>query len=75
MNTLLSWAQNHERQLYGWAVIIWLGPGAIVSWILRDSVPWVNFMSWYAIVVTHATMWIAKRAEDVAGNGTPTPTP
>lgn len=53
-----------ERRIYGWAVIVWLGPGAVASWFLRDSVPWVSFMSWYAIVITHATMWIAKRAEE-----------
>ncbi|MBO4275716.1 hypothetical protein [Microbispora triticiradicis] len=52
------------RKLYGWAVIAWLIPGAFASWAWRDSVPWVTFMSWYAIVISHATMWQARRAED-----------
>lgn len=48
--------------------MIWLGPGAVASWLLKDSVPWVSFMSWYAIVVTHATGWTAGRAEDAAND-------
>jgi hypothetical protein len=58
------WWCDRERGIYGWAVIVWLGPGAAVSWLLRDSVAWVNFLSWYAIVVAHGTMWLAKRAEE-----------
>lgn len=60
-------ASRYERRIYGWAVLLWLGPGAVASWMLRDSVPWVNAMSWYAIVVSHATMWTAKRAEEASG--------
>lgn len=35
-----------ERRIYGWAVIVWIGPGAVASWFLRDSVPWVTLMNW-----------------------------
>lgn len=42
------------------ALAFWLVPGLIASWLLRGSVPWVVFMSWYAIVVTH---WAALRAD------------
>ena len=62
-----AWS-DRERAIYGWAVIVWVGPGAVVSWFLKDSVPWVNFMSWYAIVVCHITMWLAKRAEESGKN-------
>lgn len=59
-----QWWADRERKIYAGAVLAWLGPGAVVSWFLRDSVAWVTVMSWYAIVVTHATMWLAKRAEE-----------
>jgi hypothetical protein len=39
--------------------IIWIGPGAVLSYLLRDSVPWVVMMSWYAIVVSHVAAWRA----------------
>ena len=57
------------RRTHFWATLIWIGPGAAASWLLKDSVPWVVMMSWYAIVVSHATGWTAGRAEDAAKNG------
>lgn len=53
-----------QRQIHLLGFFIWLGPGAVASWFLKDSVPWVNFMSWYAIVITHATGYAARKAED-----------
>lgn len=58
------WWRDHERKLYLVALMVWAGPGAVASWVLRDSVAWVTAMSWYAIVVAHGTMWLAKRAEE-----------
>jgi hypothetical protein len=37
--------------------LVWLGPGAVVSWFLKASVPWVTFMSLYAIVISHWTAY------------------
>jgi hypothetical protein len=51
------------RAFHGWAVILWLVPGTIVSMILQNSVPWVVFLSAYAIVVTHWSGWQAARVE------------
>jgi hypothetical protein len=38
---------------------LWLGPGLVASWFLRESVPWVVGMSWWAIVVSHLAGWRA----------------
>jgi hypothetical protein len=40
-------------------LLIWLVPGGILSWVLKESVPWVVGMSWYAIVATHFAAWRA----------------
>jgi hypothetical protein len=56
------------RRIHGGSVLVWAAPGAVVSWLLKDSVAWVTFMSWYAIVVTHIGAWQGARAEQ-AGNG------
>lgn len=58
--------QVDGRRLARWQLVllvVWLGPGALVSWLLRDSVPWVSIMSWYAIVCAHAAGWMSARAE------------
>ncbi len=54
-----------------WLFFVWLIPGAILSWLMRSSVPWVTFMSWYAIVVSHwAAYQAGKAAREVkASNG------
>lgn len=59
---------NHggPRRFHLWSLVVWCTAGATLTVLLRGSVPWVNFMSWYAIVITHATGWGAGRAEDEA---------
>jgi hypothetical protein len=54
------------RRFHAMATIIWLllAIPSVVWW--RDSVVWVVAMSWYAVVVSHATAWQAARAEDAA---------
>lgn len=39
--------------------MLWLTLGAGVSYLLRDVLPWTNFMSWYAIIGMHLTAWRA----------------
>lgn len=56
------------RRVHGCSVLLWIGPGGFVSWLLKDSVAWVTFMSLYAIVVAHIGAWQGARAEQ-AGNG------
>lgn len=42
-----------------WGFMLWLTLGAGVSYLLRDVLPWTNFMSWYAIIGMHLTAWRA----------------
>jgi hypothetical protein len=46
------------------ALVLWGTAGAFFTFLLRDSVAWVNFMSWYAIEVTHFTGWRADSMTD-----------
>jgi hypothetical protein len=58
------------RRFHAWATIVWvvLAAPTVLWW--RESVFWVNVMSWYAIVVSHAAAWQATRAEEaVEQNG------
>ncbi|HEX5543629.1 MAG TPA: hypothetical protein VFX60_19100 [Micromonospora sp.] len=54
------------RRLHAALTILWLL--LIVPTLLwwRHSVPWLLFVSIYAIVISHATAWQAARAEDAA---------
>lgn len=54
------------RRLHGWHALIWLGPGALASVILRDALWWVAFMSWWTLVTDAAVGWQAARAESAA---------
>jgi hypothetical protein len=47
------------RQFNFWAMVLWIMPGLPVSWYLKDSVPWVVFLSVYAIIATHNAGWRA----------------
>ena len=60
------------QRLNGWHLVVWVGPGLLVNWLLRNELWWTNFMSWLAIVLTVGTMWSASRTEakqDDAGDG------
>lgn len=51
------------RRFHAWHLFVWIIPGGIASWLLRDSVAWVSFLSWYAICITSLTTWQSARAE------------
>lgn len=40
--------------------------GLPVSWLLRQSIAWLVFLSVYAIVVGHWSGWSAERPTEVA---------
>lgn len=57
---------EHHAKINAIAFVIWLLLG-IPSWFFwKNSVTWVVFMSWYAIVVSHVAAYIAARAEQKA---------
>lgn len=42
---------------------LWLTAGAVLSWFWQNVIPWLTFMSLYAIVVGHWGAHQAKCAE------------
>lgn len=51
---------HSRRRLHMLFTIVWAGPGALAAYLLKDSIPFVAFMSWYAIVVSHLAGWSAE---------------
>jgi hypothetical protein len=47
------------RRFNFWAMLLWIFPGVPISFVLKDSVPWVVFLSVYAIIATHMAGWRA----------------
>lgn len=54
-----EWIKNFN----GIAIIIWILLIIPTLTIFRESVPWLNFMSIYAIIVAHLSAWVASRVE------------
>ncbi len=48
-------------------LVLWLGPGAYLSYVLKDSVPWVVFMSWFAIIYAVVGASAADLPSEVEG--------
>lgn len=48
------------------ALVLWIVPGLPLSYWLRESVPWLVFLSVYAIIVGHWSGWSAERPTEVA---------
>lgn len=40
---------------------LWVVPGLPVSYLLRNSIAWVVFLSVYAIIASHWAGWSAER--------------
>lgn len=49
-----------RRRVHLIVLLLWLGPGAVLSVLLRNSLVWIVFMSWYAIVVSHLAAYSAE---------------
>jgi hypothetical protein len=49
------------RRFNKWATLLWVFPGIPISFVLRDSVPWVVFLSVYAYacIISHLAAWRA----------------
>jgi len=53
------------RRLHLGLMIVWLVAGLPVSFWLRESVPWLVFLSVYAIIVGHWSGFSAERPSEM----------
>lgn len=53
------------RRIHLTLMALWIFPGLPVSYVLRESVPWLVFLSVYAIVVGHWSALAAERPTEV----------
>lgn len=58
---------RHRRAFHLGVALVWLGPGAIVSVILKDSVPWIVGMSWFACLYAAVSAWAAETPTEDEG--------
>jgi hypothetical protein len=55
------------RRVHFWLLVLWTVVGLPASIVLRNSVPWLVFLSVYAIIATHWAGWSAERPSEVEG--------
>lgn len=53
------------RRIHLALMLVWLFVGLPISFVLRESVPWLVFISVYAVIVGHASGWSAERPSEV----------
>jgi hypothetical protein len=53
------------RRIHLTLLIVWVVVGLPVSYLLRQSIAWIVFLSVYAIVVGHWSGWSAERPSEV----------
>lgn len=51
------------RRINGWAAIVWLAAAIPICIYLSSSVPFLVFISVYAVVTGHWSAWQAARVE------------
>lgn len=61
------------RRIHLALLVAWTVVGIPVSYLLRQSVPWLVFLSVYAIIVSHASGWSAERPTEIEGLPPPQP--
>ena len=61
MSRLSEWWHSADSsvKIHRWLKWLWIVPGIPISYVLRESVPWLVFMSAYAIIVGH---WSAEQS-------------
>jgi len=52
------------RQLHGWLTVVWFAASIPICIWLNDSVPFLVFISVYAVVTGHWSSWQAARVEE-----------
>lgn len=51
------------QKVHGWAAVVWLGASIPICLFLSSSVPFLVFISVYAVVTGHWSTWQAARVE------------
>jgi hypothetical protein len=59
------------RRIHGWATIAWFIAALPICILLANSLPFVVWISVYAVVIGHFSSWQAARAEVKADSGLP----
>lgn len=54
------------RRIHLAMLLAWIIVGIPISMWLRQSIPWIVFLSVYAIIVGHWSGWSAERPTEVA---------
>ena len=49
--------------IHGWLTVIWLAASPLIIIFLRESLPFLVFISVYAVVTGHWSSWQAARVE------------
>lgn len=49
-----------RRRLHLVVFALWLGPGAVASWLFAHSLAWIVAMSWFACVYAAASAYSAE---------------
>ena len=56
---------KQRRTIHFWLTVLWLGPGTVLWFFIRDYLWFVGFMSLYAIWITHLAGWSAETPAEV----------
>ena len=58
----MEWLSRHQKHIHGVMALAWLAASPVVVFTdLRSSVPFLVFISVYAVVVGHWGGWAAER--------------
>jgi hypothetical protein len=65
LKTFWKWFEdpNHFRTLNGWLTVIWFILAFPICIFLSSSLPFIVFISVYAVVTGHLATWQAARVE------------
>jgi hypothetical protein len=55
-----SLSARDRRTINFWLLILWIFPGALIWWLLKNELWFIGFMSIYAIWVSHLTAVAAE---------------
>jgi hypothetical protein len=58
-----STSMQFNKKLHGWLTIIWFVSAFPIAIFLSTSVPFLVFVSVYAVVVCHWTLWFTTKIE------------